>query len=130
MAACNLIAIENRRSALTTVPSFFRPFTPAAKSRETLNNRVNRIHQARHRRIDDVIEEAFQHACLSGDIDTASDLVVLLERKYDRWMAAQGTDRRSGKQQLSRMRDELSRRERVKMAGRALSAARLQPEQE
>jgi hypothetical protein len=112
------------------VSSFIRAFTPAAKSRAALNDRINRVGQAHRRRIDDLIEEAFQHACLSGDMDTAAELVALLERKYDRWMAAHGTDRRAGDQRLSRMRDELSRRERVKIAGAASRPAGPKPERD
>ena len=73
--------------------------------------RLDRVKQMHRRRIDDVIEEAFQHACTTGDLDTAIDLVDLLDRKIARWIAAHGSDGRNGSAQLTRMRAEIVRRQ-------------------
>lgn len=68
---------------------------------------MNRTHR---RRIDDILEDAFQHACINGDLETAVDLVGVLDRKLARWLAAHGTDNRNGSAQLVRMRQEIERR--------------------
>jgi len=69
--------------------------------------RLNRTHR---RRIDDILEDAFQHACINGDLETAVELVGVLDRKLARWLAAHGTDNRNGSAQLVRMRQEIERR--------------------
>jgi hypothetical protein len=63
------------------------------------------------RRIDDVIEDAFQHACLIGDLATAIELADLMERKIERWRRAHNDDRRDGSAQLEAMRAEIARRQ-------------------
>jgi hypothetical protein len=72
--------------------------------------RLERLNRTHRRRIDDVIEEAFKHACMNGDLETASDLADVLERKLARWLQARGTDNRNGSAQLQAMRNELARR--------------------
>ncbi len=79
-------------------------------------NRLDRVGQAAHRRLADSIEEAFQHACLLGDLDTAADLVGVLEEQRDRWIAAHGKERRSDHPHLTRMKEELLRRRRARLA--------------
>ena len=76
--------------------------------------RLAQVGRTRHRRLDDVIQEAFQHACLNGDLETAVDLADLLERKTARWLAANGTDKRNSAAQLSAMRTEIARRRQMK----------------
>ena len=68
---------------------------------------MNRTHR---RRIDDIIEDAFQHACINGDLETAVELVGVLDRKLARGLAAHGADNRRGSAQLARMRQEVDRR--------------------
>ena len=47
---------------------------------------------------------------MNGDLETASDLADVLERKLARWLATHGTDNRNGSAQLDAMRIELARR--------------------
>ena len=97
------------RPTLVKIPTFIsavRSRSPALLPPERLE-RLNRSHR---RRIDDVIEEAFMHACINGDLETASDLADVLERKLARWLGKHGTDNRSGSAQLATMRTELARR--------------------
>ena len=79
--------------------------------------RVARVEQQRRRRIDDILEEAFQHACVNGDLDTAADVIDVLERKLERWIRLHGKDTRRGAFQIARMHDELSRLIRQREAG-------------
>ena len=72
--------------------------------------RLDRLNRAYRRRIDDMIDEAFQHACMNGDLETAADLADLLERKLARWVLAHGSDNRAGSTQLEAMRKELGLR--------------------
>ncbi len=82
-------------------------------------NRLDRIGQAAHRRLADSIEESFQHACLLGDLETAADLIGVLEEQRDRWVAAHGSERRSSHPHLARMKEELMRRRRVRLSGQS-----------
>ena len=70
--------------------------------------RVNRVHR---RRIDDLIEDAFQHACMIGDLQTATELTDVLERTLTRWQRSHNNDRRNGAEQLKAMRAEILSRQ-------------------
>ncbi len=72
--------------------------------------RLERLNRTHRRRLDDVIDEAFKHACMNGDLETATDLADVLERKLARWLLANGSDNRNGSAQLEAMRLELARR--------------------
>ncbi|MEI7714395.1 MAG: hypothetical protein WCI94_23415 [Rhodospirillales bacterium] len=72
--------------------------------------RLERLNRTHRRRLDDAIDEAFKHACMNGDLETASDLADVLERKLARWLKTRGTDKRNGSAQLEAMRIELARR--------------------
>ena len=72
--------------------------------------RLERVNRSIRRRFDDIIEDAFHHACMTGDLDTAIELTELLERKLARWRQAHGTDSRQETPQLNAMREEIALR--------------------
>ncbi len=63
-----------------------------------------------HRRLADGINAAFEHACRHGDLDTAADLIAVLEDQRDRWISVNGGERRRSDQLINRMKDYLIHR--------------------
>ena len=76
--------------------------------------RLERINQALRRRLDDAVEDVFNQACLKGDLDTAGQLLAVLERMHSRRQAEFGRERRINDDAIVRGREELDRRLRVR----------------
>jgi hypothetical protein len=71
--------------------------------------RLARVNQALKRRLDDDIEEVFSRACASNDLESANDLLMLLEKWHARRSASYGRERRISGANLVRARKELDR---------------------
>jgi hypothetical protein len=71
--------------------------------------RLERVNQALKRRLDDDVEEVFQRACASNDLEAAHDLLAVLEKWHARRSASYGRERRIGGAALQRARKELER---------------------
>ncbi len=82
------------------------PPSPPPLLSAVLNKRLN---GAFRRRLSDRVASVFDEACLTGDLDTAEQLLAVLEGMHDRRQAAMG-DRRLNIDELLRARDELATR--------------------
>lgn len=71
--------------------------------------RLARLNQSLKRRLDDDVEEVFNRACATGDLESARDLFGLLERWHGRRAARYGRERRIDSAPLERARKELDR---------------------
>jgi hypothetical protein len=67
------------------------------------------VNQSLKRRLDDDIEEVFNRACATNDLEAAGDLLALLEKWYARRSASYGRERRISGANLARTRRELDR---------------------
>jgi|ERR1700749_3353855 hypothetical protein len=65
--------------------------------------------RAFRRRLGDRVEDLFQDACVAGDLDTAEELLTILENMQNRRNAS-GGDRRVGDGSFAAAREELTRR--------------------
>jgi hypothetical protein len=71
--------------------------------------RLARVNQSLKRRLDDDLEEVFNRACATNDLEAAADLLALLEKWHARRSAAYGRERRINGASLERVRKELER---------------------
>ncbi len=71
--------------------------------------RLARVNQSLKRRLDDDVEEVFNRACASNDLESATDLLALLEKWHTRRSANYGRERRIAGANLQRARKELER---------------------
>lgn len=80
----------------------------------------NRLNEVLRRRLSDRVTDVFDRACLSGDFDTAGELLEVLEAMHIRRQAAVG-ERRIGDEGVVRAREQLAARraEREKLMARA-----------
>ena len=83
--------------------------------------RLARVNQALKRRLDDDVEEVFHRACATNDLESAGDLLALLEKWHSRRSASYGRERRITGANLQRARKEL---ERMSMLHSAHAAAK------
>jgi hypothetical protein len=72
--------------------------------------RLARVNPPVMSRLDEGIAELFDHTCITGELETAADLLALLERWQARRTYADEQQRRMADLQLKRMRGELDRR--------------------
>jgi hypothetical protein len=72
--------------------------------------RLDRVNPRPENRLDDGINELFDHACITNDLEAAADLVALMERWHARRNYKDYEQRRVTAIQLRRMRGELDRR--------------------
>jgi len=72
-------------------------------------SRLARVNQSLKRRLDDDVEEVFNRACATNDLEAASDLLTLLEKWHARRSASYGRERRISGVSLQRARKELER---------------------
>lgn len=72
-------------------------------------DRLARVNQSLKRRLDDDVEEVFNRACASNDLEVAADLLLLLEKWHARRAAHYGRERRVSGANLQRARKELER---------------------
>lgn len=71
------------------------------------DSRLGRINSAFRRRLDDAVEDVFSRACLSGDLETAGELLHVMENMHQRRIKAFGSDRRINDEMIVRARREL-----------------------
>ena len=71
--------------------------------------RMARVNQSLKRRLDDDVEEVFARACATNDLESANDLLTLLEKWHERRSASYGRERRISGASLQRARKELER---------------------
>jgi hypothetical protein len=71
--------------------------------------RLARVNQSLKRRLDDDVEEVFNRACATNDLESAADLLALLEKWHLRRQANYGRERRITGVGLERARKELQR---------------------
>jgi hypothetical protein len=71
--------------------------------------RLARVNQSLKRRLDDEVEEVFSRACATNDLESAADLLALLEKWHERRQAHYGRERRIAGVGLQRARKELER---------------------
>ncbi len=82
---------------------------------------------SRHRRLIDGIVDGFSLACRHGDLESAADLITVLEDQRDRWIAQHGDERRRTESQIASMKDELIRRRQVEIVASVEARGRLAP---
>ncbi|MEJ0019655.1 MAG: hypothetical protein WDN25_24495 [Acetobacteraceae bacterium] len=82
------------------------PPDPPPPISTVVRERINRVLR---RRLSDRVTDVFHEACMSGDLDTAAELLGVLEAMQVRRQAAV-VDRRLGTGDLERARDELATR--------------------
>ena len=73
-------------------------------------SRLNRAQPGQLHRLGEGIAELFDHACMTGDLESATDLVVLMEKWSPRHTDGDDDLRRATDVRLRRMRGELVRR--------------------
>jgi hypothetical protein len=71
--------------------------------------RLARVNQSLKRRLDDDLEEVFNRACATNDLEAATDLLTLLEKWHARRAASYGRERRINSAALDRARKDLDR---------------------
>ena len=72
--------------------------------------RLARVNPPVMGRLHDGVSELFDHACITGDLEPAGDLLTLLETWHARRPYDNEEQRRMGGTHLKRMRGELERR--------------------
>ncbi len=85
--------------------------------------RMERVNQALKRRLDDDIEEVFNRAIAANDIESANDLLALMEKWHARRQVRYGRERRISGMGVQRARRELDRLS-LSNAGRAAAPQR------
>ena len=96
-----------------------------AKSNEVQipSARMARVNQSLKRRLDDDVEEVFNRACATNDLEAANDLLSLLEKWHTRRSAHYGRERRVSGVGLQRARKELERLTQLREANPAATDA-------
>jgi hypothetical protein len=84
--------------------------------------RLARMNQALKRRLDDDVEEVFHRACATNDLESAADLLALLEKWHAKRSSAYGRERRITGVNLQRARKELDRLGALQAANAAAAA--------
>ena len=85
--------------------------------------RLARVNQAHKRRLDDDVEDVFHRACATNDLESATDLLLLLEKWHTRRSESYGRERRISSANLQRARKELERRSASRGGGPAAGAS-------
>jgi hypothetical protein len=93
---------------------FAEPETPPDPAR--LQARINGVARSFRRRLTDRIEDLFEEACLSGDLETAEALLRAHATATARGVAERGRDRRDSGQALARLHETLRLRRTIQAA--------------
>lgn len=72
-------------------------------------SRLTRLNQSLKRRLDDDLEDVFNRACATRDIESARDLLALMEKWHQRRAERYGRERRINSAALERARAEMNR---------------------
>jgi len=73
------------------------------------DRRLARVNPPVMSRLDEGITELFDHACITGELEAAADLLTVLEKWHARRSASYGRERRISGAGLERARKELER---------------------
>jgi hypothetical protein len=73
------------------------------------DNRLARVTQSFQRRLDDDVAAVFNRACISNDIEAATDLLALMENWHERRKTSYGGERRINDDALRHARRALER---------------------
>ena len=76
---------------------------------------LERISKTLRRRLSDRIEAVFQAACMTGELDTAADLLTVLGNVRERGRRAFGDERRISDDPVTKAQEELLTRRLVKL---------------
>jgi hypothetical protein len=71
--------------------------------------RLARVNQSLKRRLDDDLEEVFNRALATNDLDAATDLLALMEKWHARRSASYGRERRINSAAIDRAKKDLER---------------------
>ena len=74
-----------------------------------------RLNRALRRRLSDRVMDVFHEACMTSDLDTAEELLAVLEAMHDRRQKAAG-ERRIGDEDVVRAREDLAARKAARRA--------------
>jgi hypothetical protein len=88
------------------------------------NRVLERISKMLRRRLSDRIEPVFQAACMTGELDTAADLLTVLGNVRERGRRAFGDERRISDDPVAKAQEELVTRRSVKLQHVAEPASR------
>jgi hypothetical protein len=72
-------------------------------------DRLARVNQSLKRRLDDDLEAVFNRACAANDLESAADLLTVLEKWHARRSASYGRERRINSAAIERARKDLDR---------------------
>jgi hypothetical protein len=67
-----------------------------------------RLNRTFRRRLSDQVQDVFREACMSGDVDTAGELMTVLEKMHDRHKSL-AKERRLSDEAIAKAREELDR---------------------
>ena len=67
-----------------------------------------RLNRTFRRRLSDQVHDVFREACMSGDLDTAAELLTVLEKMHDRRKSL-ASERRFSDESIVKAREELDR---------------------
>ena len=67
-----------------------------------------RLNRTFRRRLLDQVQDVFREACMSGDLDTAAELMTVLEKMHDRHKSI-ASERRFSDESIVKAREELDR---------------------
>jgi hypothetical protein len=67
-----------------------------------------RLNRTFRRRLADQVQDVFREACSTGDVDTAGELLAVLEKMYDR-RTGSSSERRFGEDAIAKAREEFDR---------------------
>ncbi len=90
----------------TFVRRHFTPPEPPPPISTLVRERINRVLR---RRLSDRVTDVFYEACVGGDLETAEELLAVLEAMHERRQAAM-SDRRIGNSEIVQAREALNER--------------------
>jgi hypothetical protein len=88
------------------------------------NERLARVNQSLKRRLDDDLEEVFNRALATNDLDAATDLLALMEKWHARRSASYGRERRINSAAIDRAKKDLERMVQLRNNKAAAAAVR------
>ena len=102
------------RSWLSAQKSWLHPSQGGLGDRNGVPaERMNRVYGSLRRRLSDKIEDVLEEACLSRDLDTAVELLQVLEFMQTRRPETDNPNRRGGDEALDRARVAVARLRKV-----------------
>lgn len=85
--------------------------------------RMTRMYGSLKRRLSDKIEDVLDEACVTGDLQTAEELLAVLELIHARTPRLIGRDRRENADRLTRFRGEVGKLRERRQAHRRVASA-------